>query len=297
MARTTKRKSESALPTGKSKQRKTSANKRQASDASQGRNDSSDQLFTDEAPFAPKYVKKSAPKSRKSEPVKRVTKADEYEEDEGRLESLQFLALVEFESKKKRKAAKAVTEYMDKFTNAINNAEQALKKRRDLLNVASIKLDNDFLECFTNSYTSSRPTAPPSAEVSRNKPTAPEASFAIRYERSKQITANAFNLIEGFEKANEKTVKIELTELMTSDWDQENDTAENVIAAGRIAGLQKYEALAGGAGEPEVEEHIVVFADAVYKHEIPGVGWGRMTRKQEKAFKKVNKNLAMEVVV
>jgi hypothetical protein len=88
-----------------------------------------------------------------------VTKADEYEEDEGRLESQsvatlcsygdlkrrllmmstfrQFLALVEFESKKKRKAAKSANEYMDKFTNSINNADQALKKRRDDLNATS----------------------------------------------------------------------------------------------------------------------------------------------------------------
>jgi hypothetical protein len=87
-----------------------------------------------------------------------VTKADEYEEDEGRLESQsvttlcygvlkrrllmmstfrQFLALVEFESKKKRKAAKSANEYMDKFTNSINNADQALKKRRDNLNATS----------------------------------------------------------------------------------------------------------------------------------------------------------------
>jgi hypothetical protein len=88
-----------------------------------------------------------------------VTKADEYEEDEGRLESQsvatlwsfrdlktrllmmstfrQFLALVEFESKKKRKAAKSANEYMDKFTNGISNADQALKKRRDSLNAAS----------------------------------------------------------------------------------------------------------------------------------------------------------------
>jgi len=49
----------------------------------------------------------------------------------------QFLALVEFESKKKRKAAKAANEYMDKFTNGINNAEQALKKRRATLSATS----------------------------------------------------------------------------------------------------------------------------------------------------------------
>ena len=76
-----------ALPTGKSKQRKTSATRKQDSDSSQRDDDSSDQLFADEQPVAPKYVRKAAPRSRKSEPVKRVTKADEYEEDEGRMES------------------------------------------------------------------------------------------------------------------------------------------------------------------------------------------------------------------
>jgi hypothetical protein len=60
---------------------------RRDSDSSQRGDESSDQLFVNEQPVVPKYVKKSAPKSRKSEPVMRVTKADEYEEDEGRMES------------------------------------------------------------------------------------------------------------------------------------------------------------------------------------------------------------------
>ncbi|PMD45057.1 hypothetical protein L207DRAFT_507973 [Hyaloscypha variabilis F] len=298
MARTTtKRKSESALPTGKSKQRKTSTDRRQDSGSSQREDESGDQLFVDEAPVAPKYVKKSAPKSRKSEPVKRVTKADEYEEDVGRLESQQFLAIMELESKKKRKAAKAANEFMDKFMNGINNEEQALKKRRDTLSAASTKFENDFLECFTNAYASSRPTAPPSGEVHKGRTPATETSFAARYDRSKQITANAFNLIGGFEKANENTVKIELSGFMISDWDQEHDTAERVLTAGRDAGLQKYDALAEGAEEPEIEEDVILYVKAVYKHEIPGVGWGRMARKQEKAYKKVDKINSMEVMV
>lgn len=49
----------------------------------------------------------------------------------------QFLALVEFQTKKKRKAANAAKEYMEKFTNSVHNAEQALKKNRDTLNAAS----------------------------------------------------------------------------------------------------------------------------------------------------------------
>jgi len=160
----------------------------------------------------------------------------------------------------------------------------------------STKFDNDFLECFTNSYASSRPTAPPSSEGHKSTSRATETAFAVRYERSKQITANAMKIIEGFEKANEKTVKIELSGLMTSDWDQEHNTAKKVITAGRIAGLQKFEALVTGAEEPEIEEDMIVYANAVYKHDIPGIGWGRLARKQEKAFKKVDKNNSMEVM-
>ena len=109
----------------------------------------------------------------------------------------------------------------------------------------------------------------------------------------------ARNVIEIFEKANEKTVKIDVTGFMINDWQEENSTAEKVIAAGRIAGLQKYEALAEGAGEPEIEEDMVLFAEAIYKpeQEIHGPGWGRMARKQEKTFKKLDKAFRKEIVV
>ncbi|PMD23751.1 hypothetical protein NA56DRAFT_657007 [Hyaloscypha hepaticicola] len=295
---TTKRKSESALPTGKSKQRKTTTSRRQDSETSQRDDDSSDPLFIDEQPLAPKHVKKAATKARKSEPIMRVTKADEYEEDEGRMQSSQFLALVEFQTKKKRKAVSAAKEYMEKFTNSVNNAEQALKKNCDTLNAASAKLDNNFLEAFTRAYAVSRPTAPPSDENYKGKSSSSD-SFAIRYERSKEIITVARNVIEKFEKANEKTVKINVAGFMANDWQEENSTAEKVIAAGRITGLQKYEALAEGAGEPEIEEDMVLFAEAIYKpeQEIHGPGWGRMARKQEKAFKKLDKAFGKETVV
>lgn len=162
-------------------------------------------------------------------------------------------------------------------------------------NKNSTKLDSDFLEAFTNSYAASRPTAPPS-DATRGKISASETSFAIMYERSKHIIARAFEIIENFETANEKTVKIELGKLMTNAWEHENDTAENVISAGHIAGLQKYESLAEGAGEPEIDGDLVVYVGAIYKQEIHAVGWGRMARKQEKALKKVDKNLAMEII-
>jgi hypothetical protein len=69
------------LPTGKSsKYRKTGDQ-----DSSHDAEDSDDQVSVDEK-SAPKYGKKTVIKLRKSEPV-RVNRNDEYEEDEGRMES------------------------------------------------------------------------------------------------------------------------------------------------------------------------------------------------------------------
>jgi hypothetical protein len=86
---------------------------------------------------------------------------------------------------------------------------------------------------------------------------------------------------------------------MNNDWEEENDTAEKVIAAGCMAGLQKYHALATGEDEPEIDEDMVVFVEAIYKQEIEieGVGWGRMARKQTKAVKKLNRSIAKETMV
>jgi DNA-directed RNA polymerase subunit N (RpoN/RPB10) len=53
------------------------------------------------------------------------------------MDSRQFLALVEFESRKKKRAAKVASEYMEKFRDGIQKDEEALNKRLRDLGVAS----------------------------------------------------------------------------------------------------------------------------------------------------------------
>ena len=64
---------------------------------------------------------------RKSGPVSKTRIDEEYDEDVGRTESQTFLALVEFESKKKRKANKEISAYMDKFENEVRRQQEQLK--------------------------------------------------------------------------------------------------------------------------------------------------------------------------
>ncbi|KUJ18239.1 uncharacterized protein LY89DRAFT_781315 [Mollisia scopiformis] len=287
---TSKRKSESALPSGKSKQRKTSAASNDEEEA--GSSQESDQMFAEEKTAAPKHVKKV----RKSEPVARVAQNDEYEEDEGRMESQQFLALVEFESKKKKRAAKAALEYMERFTENIDSTNDGLKMRLANLAAASTNQTTTFLKNYQNAYGASRPLPSPP----QDSDTPPEdLCFVTLFDHSQSLIDTARAIITSFETANEKTEKCEVAELLSSDWDDRLDSAAKVLAVGCNVGLEKYQALLQGAGKPVLEgEEEEVYLRALYgvdgekayeEAESEGVfeyGWGKVAKKGEKGLRK-----------
>ena len=80
--------------------------------------------------MAAKRVKK---RSRQSEPAPKIRRSprpcvsDEYDEDAGRIESQTFLALVEFEAKKKLKSCEEKKGYMEKFGKGVGEAQAKLK--------------------------------------------------------------------------------------------------------------------------------------------------------------------------
>lgn len=65
-----------ALPTGKSKQRKLDVLRDEDEESVVGEEEEDSLLFVQPEPVAVKRVKKAVPKARKSEPVKRVARAD-----------------------------------------------------------------------------------------------------------------------------------------------------------------------------------------------------------------------------
>jgi hypothetical protein len=74
------------LLVGKRQSRKISARKGDL-DSTQAETESGDQFLANYQPSKAKHVKKPVGRSRKSEPARRLNRSDEYEEDEGRLES------------------------------------------------------------------------------------------------------------------------------------------------------------------------------------------------------------------
>ncbi|KAH7356852.1 hypothetical protein BKA65DRAFT_592402 [Rhexocercosporidium sp. MPI-PUGE-AT-0058] len=290
-----KRKSESALPAGKSKRRKTSA-QREAASNSVGE-ESSEHLFVDQEGAAPKHIKKSSLKSRKSEPVKRAARADEYDQDEGRSQGQQFLAGVEFVSKNKKWEAKVTSNFMERFEGRINKDEEFLKNHLHDVNLVASKQVSDFTEIFKNAYAASRPLPPTATGESQANGLSKDISFAILFDRSQRLIEDAKLVIEKFETARQKTAKVETTRFMDNHWSEESERTADILAIGHKVGLERYEAMLMGSSEPDIEEEDSVYADLFYQ-EAGGakfIPWGGIAKKGEKIMRKLVKSIVMEV--
>ncbi|TVY94213.1 hypothetical protein LAWI1_G000177, partial [Lachnellula willkommii] len=293
MARTTnKRKSESAVPIGRSKLRQT-VNQEESDSAHE--DNSGNELFVEDQPVATRHVKKRT--TRQSEPT-RLIRADEYEEDEGRMESQQFLALVEFESKKKRMAGKAAAHYMDQFVQRLEDGEQGLKKKLQELRTAAPKEDEKFLERFSEAFAASRPRPAPEKDATQGKESS-DLAFISLYKQSKNLSAAAKEIIERFEIANQLTSNFDVSVLLDNNWGGEDEEAAKLLGVGRDVGIHKYQSLLTASAEPPAfDEEVTAMAEVIYKKDegLVSTAWGRIAKKQERSAKKLLKSLPQEVV-
>ncbi|KAF4635725.1 hypothetical protein G7Y89_g2376 [Cudoniella acicularis] len=288
-----KRKSESALPTGRSKMRKVSPpNRREEYDSEE---EFSDQLLVNEQPAVPRHVKKS--KSRQSEPI--CVRADEYDEDEGRTESQNFLALVQFEAQKKKAASRATIAYLDKFTLGVKDAESELMKNLKESTLAAFKHEADFNDMFREAFVASRPTAQTVEEEPQQSMQSSGTSllFSILHRKGLDLVGEAQGVVAKFDQMNQMALDVENLRITDNDWGQEDETAANLLNIGRSVGLQKYESLLANSHTAPIDPEIATSTDAIYGADagLPFVGWGRLARKQEKAELKVVKTFALEV--
>lgn len=109
------------------------------------------------------------------------------------------------------------------------------------------------------------------------------------FARSQSLIENALSLISTFTTANTKVENCQVAELLDNEWEKEVGAAASVLAVGCNVGLEKYQALLQGSGQPVVEEDDGDFVTAIYGTEEKGAfeyGWGKVAKKTEKAAKK-----------
>ncbi|CAG8954825.1 hypothetical protein HYFRA_00008510 [Hymenoscyphus fraxineus] len=289
---TLKRKSEGVAPVGKSKQRKPSPPpaQKEALEIDDTRNsddEHNDALFVeDNAPMI-RHIKKS--KTRKSEPA-RTHRTDEYEEDEGRAESHQFLALVEYESKKKKAASKASASYLDKFNQQLKDDEQKLKKQLQVFNEECSKLDENFADDFREAFIASRPSESQADETEEATST-PDGHFCKKYDESRAITKSAKTMLARFEKDSKMSGTVDLP--LQSSWDDQNARAAKILKIGQKVGLEKHKSLMVQTKVEEeftIEEESIPAVEEIYEGLGQAyVGWGRIAKRQDRGLRKISK--------
>ncbi|KAG9229607.1 hypothetical protein BJ875DRAFT_488760 [Amylocarpus encephaloides] len=277
-----KRKWQGDARTTKSKPRRLSVSRKDDSDSQHSEDESDDHLFVREHSDAPRHAKKS--KTRKSEPVRH--RVDEYEEDEGRMESQQFLALVQFESKKKKMAAKASASFLEKFASDLKDDEKELKQVLQNSSATSTKQDSDFEGGFQDAYLLSRPKQNKEPKDSKSK------QFSSLFKWSKNLTENARQILRTFEGLSKLTSDNETSRLLENTWEEDDEKMIQILDVGHKLAIEKYECLIGGNKAYSVKPTLLPVAKEFYGEgaESTHVGWGRIADRQERGIRKIVKS-------
>ncbi|TAQ89133.1 tRNA pseudouridine synthase [Chlorociboria aeruginascens] len=284
-----KRKSEVVLPNAARQWGNTAPTRGYVSDTSERDYETGGQLVVDDQPVAKPALESTKNRMSESPPLPRT---DEYDEDAGRMESQQFLALVAAESKKKRRAVKEAAEYLERFAQLVETDDRDLKKHLHDLETSAKEQDNGFLEAFEIplvSIYSSRWLD--SGKDGDNEGSTPH--FSSAYKRSQNLTACALRLIEKFDRVIEQ-ISTDASNSTEYPWAEEDNKMAKLLTAGKAAGLSNIESLLTGSREPVLDAEATRDSSTFYQNrdEYAAVGWGRIARKQEKALKKVIRGIS-----
>jgi hypothetical protein len=117
-----------------------------------------------------------------------------------------------------------------------------------------------------------------------------DVSFASLYQYSQKIAKQCHQLVDDFEKANERTINIDISDLLNNNWDDQNKETAKLLNIGMIVGMAKVQALMDATKEPVYDGPGEVISQSWYREdENVTFGWGRLAKKQGKAVRKALK--------
>jgi hypothetical protein len=147
--------------------------------------------------------------------------------------------------------------------------------------------DREFLESFKAAYAASRGNASVSGPGESECP--PARDFVLLHAKSKEITATAFALVAKFEDVAKRVGELDTKALLENNWAEEDDTFAGILADGLRVSVDRYRRMLHARKEAVLEgddrdaEQLLLDKG---KARVKGA-WGKMARKQEKAFGKL----------
>lgn len=214
----------------------------------------------------------------------------------------EFLSLVEFETKKKKAAVKEAGYYLERLTKNIDRDEQGLKNELErLASTAYVfsmslqaeadyhrtKKDLHFLGVFKKAYKEATPFPPPAD--AETKSTSELRGFAVMYERSKQLTEVASELVARFERVGHQVSGHDTTALMDNEWGEEDKHFAHLVLVGKDLGITRCQSILNAPKEAVMIPEDIKRGDVLYSEDQLSFQWGTVARKEEKAARKLVK--------
>ncbi|KAH8590277.1 hypothetical protein B0O99DRAFT_722107 [Bisporella sp. PMI_857] len=235
-------------------------------------------------------------KARHLEPVNNV-RDDEYEEDTGRNESQDFLTLIKFEKRKKKKAEQADAAFLKMFKDTLRHGEESLKTQiQDESNLAS-RRDIEFLKTFEKVFKRASPFSSAKGSGDKDKDGSQNQGFESMHPKSEKLVKTALGLIARFEEIETHVTNIDVEQLRHNSWAVEDDQIMEMLQTGRDFGMQKCriilttKAKEGDVAAEEANTERATIKNTFYSNTVSLEGtsgnWGKTARQQQKAAKKL----------
>jgi hypothetical protein len=148
------------------------------------------------------------------------------------------------------------------------------------------KRDEKFLETFKAAYGASQSHVSVQSDGTLQ-------DFAANYEKSKEIISTAFELVAKFEDVAHRIEKIDTTALIENEWGDQDQAFAVILQEGKNIGVKRYRRMLNDGKEVVLEEEAkgtanMFFEERREKGEYNAV-WGKVVKRQEKAFRKLGK--------
>jgi hypothetical protein len=200
--------------------------------------------------------------------------------------------------------------YLEKLTENIDRDEQELKNELERLastgyvfsqslkteaDYHRVNRDLDFLGAFRKAYKVATPCPPP-ADANQTKSTSELRGFAVMYERSKQLTKVASELVARFERVGQQVLGHDTTAPMDNEWEEEDKHFAHLVLVGKDLGITRCQSILNAPKEAVTIPEDIKQGDVLYSEDQPSFQWGKVARKEEKAARKLVKAVTSDAI-
>ena len=110
------------------------------------------------------------------------------------------------------------------------------------------------------------------------------------HKKNREIISTAFTLVAKFEEVEERISGLDTTALIQNEWGNEDEAYVDLLTKGKELGIERYRRMLMHTKEKTFAEEDQE-TKGFFDEQAKARGWGKVIKKQEKAFHKLAKTV------